>query len=847
MAITNLLEPKMLLLLIPLIFVFGFFIFKAIVHEDPLDRKERKKFRRVIFATRTIILILLVLALAKPYGEITTTTPGNPRMTILVDNSTSMEIMDTDFFPGLRAELEKDFPVNVKIIGRGTNSNLGDEILSYLETDTNVLLITDGNSNTGATLEQVSLLAANLNSTISAITLKPRQDEVGVYITGVDSSVQGVNNTYVVNVVNTKGVDAVLRVLIDEKEVYNGPAKQSHVFQWDFNEGDHRIIAEVSSPRDHFLNNNRFYKLVSTVKKPKILLIQNTPDPVEKIFSDLYDVTKLNYIPDDVNKYYAVIINDMPANIQGVEKLTDYLIDKDGGYYGNGLFVIGGFDSFDRGNYKGSILETYLPVTVGQAERKRGSSNIALAIDLSSSSGSSKQITYRNTSNCRNLSAYTNGAQQIVCETERVETTQTSDQSSINRALAASVINSLGPDNTVGAVIYASRFGVIQELMPLFQIRTDLIDKVSKAEFPKAYDSEKKEYYSIQLNEDISQGLTGAYSLLKDDIGSRNIILISNGGGTAKLFNNELDKRAIDTAKTLNAQGVKIYVVGTGRDATNTNEALLKDIAYNGGGVYFPADRSNNLKILFGDENSEFGKAFDLFVLNPYHFITQDLSLQASLYGFNQVVPKSNAILLVTTQRGEPAVTAWNYGFGRVVTLNVFSGNNNLGDLMNKRNSLLLTRIVNWAIGDPQRKEPYYVVIENARLGTEAEIIIKSEKYPNVEGLSLTKIGENQYRAIVNAEEVGFNQAIGKTFAVNYEEEYQRLGMNPNLPAIVRSSGGKIFEPSDKEPISDFIKTVSKRTKIEKTTIVWPFIIAAVIVFMIEILIRRIREYRLNR
>jgi hypothetical protein len=853
MIVSNLLEPKMLLLLIPLVFIFGFFIFKAVVQEDPLDRKERKKFRRIIFATRTIILVLLVIALAKPYGEITTTTPGNPRITILVDNSTSMEILDTSFYPGLKAELENNFPVNVKYIGRQTDSNLGDEILGYLEKDTNLLVITDGNSNTGTTLEEVSLLAANLNSTISAINLQPKYDEVAVHITGVDSSVEGINNTYLVRVVNPRKTSAVVRVLVDNIEVYNGPSdKGTYPFELSFDEGDHTIIAEVFASADHFPNNNRFYKAVSTVKKPKILLVQNTPDPVEKIFNDLYDVTKTNTIPDNVNDYYAVIINDMPANIQGIEKLADYLVDKQGNYYGNGLVVIGGFDSFDRGNYKGSILESYLPVTVGKAATKRGSSNIAIAVDLSSSSASGTERTVVNTSDCRTervQGGYEEGYEWknvTYCREEIIEKTVTSDQNAINKALAASVINSLGPDNQVGAVIYATKFGIIQDLSPLFQTKHDLLDKVSRAEFPKAYDSINNEYYNVQLTEDLSQGLNGAYSLLKDNTGSQNIILISNGGSNVKLFDNSAQKRAIDTAKTLNSLGVKVYVVGTGRDASNTNEALLKDIAYNGGGIYFPADRSNNLKILFGDENTEFGEVFDLYILNQYHYITQGIDLNVNLYGFNQVIPKSSALLLATTQHGEPAITAWNYALGRVVTLNVFSGNNNLGDLMSGKNSIILTRMVNWAIGDPQRKEPYYVVVEDARIGSEVEVIIKSDKYPNVEGLSLTKIGEDQYRATLQAGEAGFNQAIGKIYAVNYEEEYEDLGMNPNMESITRISSGRLFEPEDTREMADFIKSVSKRTRIEKTTIVWPFIIAAVILFLIEIILRRIREYKLN-
>jgi hypothetical protein len=389
------------------------------------------------------------------------------------------------------------------------------------------------------------------------------------------------------------------------------------------------------------------------------------------------------------------------------------------------------------------------------------------------------------------------------------------------------VINSLGPDNTVGATIFSTQSAVVQELQPLFKTKKELIDKISRIQQPAG-----QSFFHI--------GLSGAYALIKDNIGTNNIIIITDGNTGS----DTIRKETLNAAKTINARGVKIYVVGTGR---NIDENFLKDIAYNGGGIYFPAEQQNNLRILFGEpEESKFGELFDLFILNPYHFITRGLELDANLYGFNQVIPKSSAQLLVTTQHGEPAVTVWNYGLGRVTSLNVFSGNNNLGDLLNKKNSILLTRITNWCIGDPQRKEPYYVIIPDTRVNSSAEVIVKSDKYPIAEGLSFTRVGENQYKADLIPGKAGFNQVLGKSFGVNYEQEYQQLGMSQRLEEVVSMSGGKFFKPTDTKEIVSFVKSVSKRTKVEKTTIVWPFILAAAIIFLIEIGIRKVRERRFN-
>ena len=810
--ISNILKPQVLLWLIPVLILFLVLFFKNFVKDDFGDKKEKKKFKRIILITRILIFVLLIIVLAKPFGEVKITTPGSPKLTILVDNTTSMRVMDAGFIPELKQELEKHIPVSVKTLGSGLKSDLADGLLNHLEKDTNLLLITDGNINEGTELGDVALLAANLNSTINAVQLEEKEKEVGIYILGPESTVAGVDNTYTVRIMNLGAQQVRLKVSIDEEIIINEVTKKErYVFEKEFSEGDHRIIAEVSAPEDYFENNNVFYKTVRVMKKPKVLLVSDAYAPIEKILNELYDVTKLSHIPDNVNDYYAIIVYDKPASIRGVEKLADYIVDKQGGYYGNGLFVIGGFDSFDRGDYKNSLLESYLPVYVGKAARRRGSSNIVLSIDFSGSSGDRYEV-IRDPETGK------------IIELRKVR----SSIQDVEKALAVSVINSLGPDNSVGATIFSTKSAVVQELQPLFLIKEELIDKVSRIQQPPG-----QSFFHI--------GLSGAYSLLKNHIGTNNIIMITDGNTGS----DSIRKQTLDTASTINARGVKVYIVGTGR---NVAEDFLKDVAYNGGGIYFPADQENKLKILFGEpEESRFGELFDLFILNPYHFITQNLELDASLYGFNQVIPKSSSQLLVTTQHGEPAVSVWNYGLGRVATLNVFSGNNNLGDLLNKRNSILLTRIINWAIGDPQRKEPYYVVIPDSRINNPVEVIVKSDKYPSAEGLSFTRTGENQYTTELLAADKGFSQVLGKSFAVNYETEYQSLGMNPRLEEVVSMSGGKVFKPSDAKDIVSFVRTASKKSRLERTTIIWPFLLLAVIIFLIEIGIRKIREKKLNR
>jgi len=91
-------------------------------------------------------------------------------------------------------------------------------------------------------------------------------------------------------------------------------------------------------------------------------------------------------------------------------------------------------------------------------------------------------------------------------------------------------------------------------------------------------------------------------------------------------------------------------------------------------------------------------------------------------------------------------------------------------------------------------------------------------------------------------EEAGFKDLLGATFAANYNDEYSNLGSSPEFMSLVEKTGGKAFEASDTEGIVELVKAKSKRIKIDSTDYRWPFAIAAMILFLIEIAFRRYRE-----
>src|SRR3989338_4981244 len=121
-----------------------------------------------------------------------------------------------------------------------------------------------------------------------------------------------------------------------------------------------------------------------------------------ELLTQVYDVDLTSSLAGvDMNKYYAAVINDIPiAEIEGsvsegnknnanneddrknVDKLIEFVTD------GNGLMVVGGDNSFDKGGYKGSLFESILPVQVGIGEKAKGEDfNVIFLVDLSGTAG----------------------------------------------------------------------------------------------------------------------------------------------------------------------------------------------------------------------------------------------------------------------------------------------------------------------------------------------------------------------------------------------------------------------------------------------------------------------------
>jgi len=790
-----LLYPYVILLFIPLLILLIILIKRTFVKF--LDGSEKSEFakknktKRIwMTISRAIILLLVLIAVASPVTLKEKTSKGDFSLTILADSSTSFDIFEKNIPQTLKSKIDDEIPTTIRYIATGNNSNIGDELLNNIQGNDNILLISDGYSTKGKSLGDMMFFASYLNTTISTLDLEPKETDYWVVIDAPREVTLGNEFTYYVDVYNVgEKQNYNIKIKVDESVIIDETATGSKSYELSeyLREGYHNITATIKLD-DFFPQNNVFYKTIRVLPKPRILYIAPGQRRFEDLLQRLY-LPDIKYVlPHNLDEYSTVIIDDIPAAELNsrFDTLSEYISD------GNGLVIIGGKDAYDNGGYDNSLFETLLPVKIGvPGQDQEGDVNIVIVIDISG--------------------------------TTTFDTSATSGVSklSVQKAQAIEILKSLPPEYNVGVVAF-DNFGyyITKKVLPLGD-QPGLNNTIARIQSdPRA-------------GTEIGAGLQKAFYLLEGLPGSNNVILISDGI-------TQHPERAIGNVNRMATLGIKTYTVGIGED---TNREFMQALALDGNGIYFEPDETQKLSLIFNGTEETKSQKNSLVILNAYHFITDKLPLRASVSGFNQVVPKPSARLLVSSYSSNPILTIWRFGLGRVASLTT-NPEYWSDDMLSGENSQLLTRTINWAIGDPSRNKQFDVKVRDVNLGETAEIGVISKKPFTSTILSFSKVGESYYKANYIAATTGFKKFFGTQMAVNYPFEYQNLGLNPELRDLVSITGGQIFSLNETDELIDFIKSKSKRKTTETVYFRWPFLLAALFLFLIEICIRRIKENR---
>ncbi|MCL7412516.1 MAG: hypothetical protein M8353_02735, partial [ANME-2 cluster archaeon] len=105
-------------------------------------------------------MVLLITALAGPYYPITTTElDDTPSITVLSDETRSMDIFETGAARGIYDMLQEQTPARMESM-RGLRSDIGDAVVASSIGGDHIIVVSDGNNNFGKDLgESIDFVA----------------------------------------------------------------------------------------------------------------------------------------------------------------------------------------------------------------------------------------------------------------------------------------------------------------------------------------------------------------------------------------------------------------------------------------------------------------------------------------------------------------------------------------------------------------------------------------------------------------------------------------------------------------------------------------------------------------
>ncbi|WP_135828776.1 vWA domain-containing protein [Halorussus halobius] len=736
-----------------------------------------RRARWALYASRLAVVACLVVAAAGPATVATETTAGDPQVTMVGDESASMGVYDP-VADDLETALEDEgVAVERVTAGSGNRSRLGEGLVANLRSNGSLLVVSDGQVTGGPSLARAADLADSLNATVNRVDLSANRSDARVTVSGPAKASVGVETEFGVRVAGVEDApdDAEVTVSVDGERVEartvpdGGAFTVSHNFS---SVGPHRVTARLAGG-DAFAVNDVYYKSVQVVERPEVLYVARGDYPLEDYLSELYDVTRAESVPEELDDYYAVVVQDVAApDVGSVGALQEFVVG------GGGLVVAGGENAYENGGYENARLSSLLPVSVGGSSGREAS--IALAVDVSGSARSGMRV---------------------------------------QKALALDVLSQLGDRNRVGLVGFNQDAYRVADLAPLSDSRSDLQEQIR----------------SLQSGggTDLSAGLLGAAEALGGEGGT--VVLLSDGRDDAE--------RAFAAAERLAERDVRVVTVGVG----DVDAEVLRGVAERTGGSYLPADETNRLRVQFGGPNRQY-RGDHAVVVDDGHFVTGGVEPAASLPGANEVSVKEGARLLVATGYGAPALSTWRFGLGRVAAITAYGADGSLGDLRTRPDSLLLSRSVNWAIGDPQRKAAGVVSAPDTRVGEPTTVVYAGESPPAVENgsesLSFSPVGESRYEARVTPTESGYRAVLGSSYAVNYSAEYAALGVSADLDRAVERTGGRTFASDESAAIAAAVTRQTTHARTIERSWDWAFLVGALVVYVLEVCARRLRRHR---
>jgi Mg-chelatase subunit ChlD len=496
-----------------------------------------------------------------------------------------------------------------------------------------IVLLSDGRENLGDA-RSASAVARSLGVEIDTVALERPSAQKEIYV-------QGVTVPPRVRVHEPFNVQAVVRssesarahlaflrngVLLREftAELEPGMNAYSLVEQAD-TPGLQEYEAIVNSDADSEPANNRYQAFVQVSGAPRVLHVVDDPEAGRYVSAALraqglaVDEVPASALPANLHELvdYDLVILD---NISGLDlslpkmALLEYYVRDAGG----GVVMIGGDRSYGAGGYRGTPVEQLLPVAMDvKTEIKIPSLSVLFVLDRSGSMGSKAR-----------------GEEKLT----------------IAKRAAASSIELLKPLDRVGVLAFDSG--------------RDWVVPMTEAGARRPI-AERLRDLTAGGGTDLHSALEEAYRVMsKEQATVKHLIVLSDGL-------TEGEKNFDPLAARIAADGITVSTVAMGADA---DRALMARLATLGKGRYYHADDPRNVPRIFTSETMAIMR--NLVVegaIRPRrtHAGEPIAGFGADAFpvlgGYQRTYPKPAAQVLLAGRGDDPLLVSWRYGLGKAV------------------------------------------------------------------------------------------------------------------------------------------------------------------------------------
>lgn len=459
--------------------------------------------------------------------------------------------------------------------------------------------------------------------------------------------------------------------------------------------GSHRLRVQVSAGDDAIAGNNFREATVMVGGKTRVLLVSpRARSPLARGL-ERKDLSVTEMAPadfparvDDLLGYHCVLLEDLTANAlpaQGFDALERYVKD-----FGGGFVFAAGEHTYGDAGFTKTALERMLPVTL-EPRRPPHPEREPLALFVLIDRSNSMGYHIRN----------------------RLERSEEESKLAYAKRAALAAVRQLRDTDLVGLIAFDSQPFQIAPLRPLQENRTVLENDIPRLQ-PGG-------------GTDFHDALESARTQLVDSrINTRHVILLTDG---------DTNRGAADHYPLIAAlakAGVSVTTIRIGDDTVNLN--LLHDISNRTGGQFYHVENVEALPELLVKDTThalpQTQRHEETFaprvagVSQVLHGLRQNEFPNLRGYAYSRSKPGADVLLYVLNDdKKDPILDAWQYGLGRVIAFTASPADDAQAWVGWDGFGKFWSQLVHWAV---REHTPWDYAIEVHRADGQVELSIHS-------------------------------------------------------------------------------------------------------------------------